>query len=103
MGYESLPTVAEARAKAESVRNGYAAAKDARPLATADRRLVRDLTRRRPKRLASSCVYCGAPCWGRACRGHRDLLDIEAEPTARHREVSAAGSDERTVLHGTAA
>lgn len=23
------------------------------------------------------CVYCGASCYGRACRQHRDLVQIE--------------------------
>jgi len=25
------------------------------------------------------CCFCGAPTYGRACRAHRDLLDVDPE------------------------
>jgi hypothetical protein len=60
-----------------------------------DRRLLRDLATRAPRRrIYGHCHFCGALCWGRVCRAHRDLLEVEAEPDAPHREVSAPGSDE---------
>lgn len=41
------------------------------------RDLARDLTTQRERRLYGYCVYCGAPCHGLACRGHRDLLLVD--------------------------
>jgi hypothetical protein len=56
-----------------------------------DARLLRDLIKSsRTGRF--HCTYCGARCWGRVCRAHRDLLDLEAEPLAPQRETTS-GSD----------
>lgn len=63
-------------------------------LPDADRRLLRDATR--PPRVGRfNCSYCGARCFGRVCRAHRDLLEVEAELDAPHTTASAPSSDEQ--------
>jgi hypothetical protein len=58
-----------------------------------DRGLLRDLVK--PARTGRfHCTYCGARCFGRVCRAHRDLIAIEAEATAPHRENTVASDKE---------
>lgn len=56
-------------------------------------RMVRELTKaiagEREQRLFGFCVYCGRPCRGLACNGHRDLLHLDDHTYAlRLREQS---------------
>lgn len=39
--------------------------------------LTRELVAERVQRLFGFCVYCGRPCRGLACNGHRDLLVVD--------------------------
>ena len=39
-------------------------------------RLIKALAGQKRDR-SHHCVYCGASCYGRACRQHRDLVQIE--------------------------
>jgi hypothetical protein len=39
-----------------------------------DRPLTRALLTQRPKKVYRRCDFCGAPCYGKTCRAHRDLL-----------------------------
>lgn len=36
-----------------------------------------DLIGRRPKRTIRECAYCGARCYGKACKEHRDLVQLD--------------------------
>jgi predicted molibdopterin-dependent oxidoreductase YjgC len=31
----------------------------------------------RPRKTVRECAYCGARCYGRACREHRDLIQVD--------------------------
>lgn len=44
---------------------------------TATRDLVAALATELPRRVYGNCIYCGHPCHGLACRGHRDLLRLD--------------------------
>lgn len=44
---------------------------------TADRQTVKAIVTERPKLAYRRCPYCSTPCYGAACRAHRDLLDLE--------------------------
>lgn len=47
------------------------------------RRLARDLATQRTRPVFGRCSLCGAPCYGRACVLHRDLLYGEEQPLRR--------------------
>lgn len=62
-----------------------------------ERRLIRDLAATGPRRrIYGRCMFCGGLTFGRVCRAHRDLLEVEAEaePTAQRFPSMAVGSDE---------
>ena len=39
--------------------------------------VMRNVIAKRAPRIAGHCIYCGAHCQGRACRAHRDLIQLE--------------------------
>lgn len=46
------------------------------------RDLVHDLVGQVRRPVFGRCGYCGTYCFGRVCRGHRDLPQLEAQATA---------------------
>jgi hypothetical protein len=59
-----------------------------------DARLLREIVNPpRRQTIYGRCTFCGHLCFGRVCRAHRDLLDLEAEPLAPQRE-NTSGSDQ---------
>jgi hypothetical protein len=64
-----------------------------------ERLFVRELMPPGRGRLHGNCVYCGAPSYGRVCRAHSDLQQIEhelhTEPAASHPNANATGSDNK--------
>lgn len=43
------------------------------------RELVQAIVARRYRSPFGFCVWCGAPCYGRECRGHDDLTLLEQD------------------------
>jgi hypothetical protein len=41
------------------------------------RRIVKAILAERGRPLLSRCAYCGEPCYGRACKEHRDLIQLD--------------------------
>lgn len=41
------------------------------------RALLKLVLTERDRHCANRCVYCGAPCYGRACGSHRPLIQID--------------------------
>lgn len=53
------------------------------------RQLTNAVVVEQPKRAYRMCPFCGRPCEGRACMGHRDLILIEHEIYAQSNETTA--------------
>lgn len=43
------------------------------------RETVANIVGTRPKRPVRECVYCGAFTYGKACRDHRDLIQLDPQ------------------------
>jgi hypothetical protein len=41
------------------------------------RQTVESLVNRGPRPMFRDCVYCGRPTYGKACRVHRDLIQLD--------------------------
>lgn len=63
---------------------------------TAARETVAAIATERLPRVYRQCVYCGHPCHGIACRGHRDLLTTDPNYYAlRLRTETAKGAQQQ--------
>lgn len=63
----------------------------------AARETVAAIVVERLPRLYRQCVYCGHPCHGIACRGHRDLLSTD--PHFYAMRIRTGGAEQQEGAH----
>jgi hypothetical protein len=56
---------------------------------TAIRELTKAVVDERPRKVFTTCGYCGGNCYGRTCQGHADLPQLEREIYSQSNEVAA--------------